>query len=130
MPCHAGVLGFGEGLSVPKGAFVHAVLLEPGQSPAGVGIVLALLLGEVLVQVEVDELQSRAHAHGLAVRLQDFAVAGEDGHAGADGRLGQVHGGDVALLKLAQGLGKFTLQGGEKLPAGGYGRVFGARAAD
>jgi len=68
----ARILGLGEGFSIPEWPLIHAVLFEPGESPACIWIVLSLLLGEVLVQVLVDELQRSANAHGSSIGLQDL----------------------------------------------------------
>ena len=41
------------------------------------------------------------------------------GHAGADGGLGEVHRGDVALPEIGEGRGKLRAQGGGEVAAGG-----------
>ena len=58
----AGVLGLGELLGHAVLALVEARLLEPGQRPAAVGVEVALLLGQRLVEGLVDERQRLAHA--------------------------------------------------------------------
>jgi hypothetical protein len=57
----------------------------------------------------VDELQSGTDAHGGTVGFEDGGVFGEDCHAGADAGLGEVNGGDVALLQEFQGVGEVAL---------------------
>ena len=41
------------------------------------------------------------------------------GHAGADDGLGEIHGGDVAVLEIGECRGKLRAQGGEEVAAGG-----------
>ena len=53
----AGVLGFGQGFGHAVLTCIKAVLLEPGQRPAAVGIKVALLFGQHLVEGLVDERQ-------------------------------------------------------------------------
>ena len=52
---HASVFGLGECLGDAELALVEAGMLEPGDGPAGVGVEVALLLGERLFQRLVDE---------------------------------------------------------------------------
>jgi hypothetical protein len=66
--------------------------------PSGVGIEVAFLLGQGFVEGLVDERQRLAHAERLALGVEHLGIAGIDRHAGADGRLGQVHRRDVAAL--------------------------------
>jgi hypothetical protein len=131
--CHAfdaGVAGGGEGFGLAVGAVGVLVLLEPGDRPPGIAIKLAFLLGLEFVEDLVDQLQGGADAHGGAVGFEDGGVFGKNGHAGADAGLGQVYGGDVALLQGFEGFGEFAFEFGEELAAGGFGGVGGAGAAD
>ena len=127
---NAGVLGLGERLGVAEGALLETELLEPGQRPAGIRVVLAFLLGQVGVERLVDERERGAHVHGGAVGFQHVAVAGVDRHAGADAGLGQVHRRDVAALQVTQGRGQLAFERVEEVAAGGEGCVVGAWAAD
>ena len=126
----AGVLGLGEGLGVAEGAFLEAELLEPGQRPAGVRVVLPFLLGQVRVERLVDERERGAHGHRGAVRFQHAAVAGVDRHAGADAGLRQVHRRDVAALEVTQRRGQLAFERVEEVAAGGEGCIIGSWAAD
>ena len=56
-------------------------------------------------------------------------VAREDGHAGADGGLGEVHWRDVALLQVAQRGRQLALEFGHELTARSLRRVIGPGAA-
>ena len=51
----AGVFGFGQGFGDAVFALVEALLLEPRQGPAAVGVKVAFLLGEHFVEHLVDE---------------------------------------------------------------------------
>ena len=77
-------------------------LLEPRHRPAGVGVEIAFLLGQRLVEGLVDERQRLAHRERLARGVEHLGVAGVDRHARADGRLRQVHRRDVAALEMDQ----------------------------
>lgn len=99
---HASVLGLGECLGIAERTFPHAILLEPGDSPAGVGIVLALILSLDLIENLIDETQSGPDRHRLPVGFDDFGIAREDAHAGSHDRLGQVDGGDATTRKQFQ----------------------------
>jgi hypothetical protein len=111
-------------------ALGKADLLEPGQRPAAVGVEVALLLGQGLVQHLVDQRQRGAHRKRLAFGVEHLGVAGIDRHAGADGGLGQVHRRDVAALQVGEGLRQLGLERGDEFAAGGGGGVGGALAAD
>ena len=126
----AGVLGLGERLGHTVLALGEPVLLEPGQRPAAVGVEVALLLGQRLVEGLVDERQRLAHRERLALGVEHLGVAGVDRHARADGRLRQVHRRDVAALEVGERHGQLSLERGDELAARGGGRVGGARAAD
>ena len=120
-PGHAGVLGLGELLGDAVIALGKADLLEPGQRPAGIGVEIAFLLGQRLVEGLVDQGQRGAHRDRLALGVEHLGVAGIDRHAGADGRLRQVHRGDVAGLQMRQRLRQFGLERGDELAASGGG---------
>ena len=66
----------------------------------------------------------------LALGVEHPGITSIDRHAGADGRLCQVHWRDVAALEVGERVGQFGLERVEELAAGGGGRVSGARAAD
>jgi hypothetical protein len=103
-PLDAGVLGLGELLGDAVLALGKARLLEPGERPAAVGVEVAFLLGQRLVEGLVDQRQRLAHAERLALGVEHLGIAGIDRHAGADGRLRQVHRRDVAALQVGQRL--------------------------
>ena len=92
---HAGALGAGQRVGFAELAVLPAVLLEPVQ--AELGVVVEVVLGEEAV----DELQGGPHAHRRAVGFQHGGVLREDGHAGADDRLRQVHRRDGRMLVAA-----------------------------
>ena len=104
------------------------MLLEPVQAELGVGV--EVVLGEEAV----DELQGGAHAHRRAVGFEHGGVLGEDGHAGADDGLRQVHrrdgGVDAAPGHFVERLGQHGVQFAEELAARDGGRVGVALAAD
>ena len=104
-------------------AFGKAELLEPGQRPAAVGVEVALLLGQRLVEGLVDEGQRLAHRERLALGVEHLGVAGVDRHAGADGRLRQVDRRDVAALQVGERPGQLGLERGDELAARGGGRI-------
>ena len=120
-----GVAGGGEGLGLPVGALGEAVGVEPGEAPAGVGVEVALLLAEDLVEHGVDLGEGLGDAHVGAVGADDAGVAGEDAHAGADGRLGEVDGGDAAAAQGLDGLGEGAAQLAHEAAAVGHGGVLG-----
>jgi hypothetical protein len=68
-------------------------------------------------------------AERLALGVEHLGVARVDRHAGADGRLRQVHRRDVAGCRWPARR-QFGLERGDELAAGGGGRVGRARAAD
>src|SRR5690606_21236485 len=107
--------GLGERLGVAVGSLLHAELLEPGDGPARVVVELALLLGECLIQRLVDQFEGSAHAHRLAVGLEDFRVAGEDGHTWTYRCLCKVDRRDVFLLEDSKRIWQFSLERAYKL---------------
>ena len=111
-------------------ALGEARLLEPSERPAAVGVEVALLLGQRLVEGLVDERQRLAHRERLALGVEHLGVAGVDRHARADGGLREVHRRDVAALEVGERRGQLGLECGDELAARGGGRVGGARAAD
>ena len=123
---HAGdarVLGLGELFGHAVLALGEARLLEPGQRPAAVGVEVALLFGQRLVERLVDERQRLAHGERLALRVEHLGVARVDRHARADGRLREVDRRDVAALKMGERRGQFGLERGDELAACGSGCV-------
>ena len=86
--------------------------------------------GQDLVEGMVDQRQGVAHGDGISLGVEHLGVAGVDRHAGADGCLGEIDRGDVSGLQVREGGGKFGLQGGDELAAGGQGRLLQALAAD
>ena len=107
------------------------MLLEPSDRPAAVGVKIAFLLGEHLVENLVDERQRLAYGEGLASRVEHPRVAGVYRHAGADGGLGEVDRRDVARLQEAQRLWQFRTERGQILAARrGTGASAGTGAAD
>ena len=126
----AGVLGRGERLGDTVLALGEARLLEPRQRPAAVGIEVTLLLGQHFVEDLVDECQRLAHRQSFALGVEHAGVARVDRHAGADGRLRQVHRGDVAVLEVDERVGQLGLEGVEELAARGGGCVRSAWTAD
>ena len=105
-------------------------MLEPRQRPAAVGVEVAFLLGQRLIESLVDERQRLAHGERLALGVEHLGVAGIDRHARADGRLRQIHRRDVAALKMGERRGQLGLERGDELAARGGGRIGRARAAD
>src|SRR5208337_3666396 len=83
-------------------ALGKAVLLEPGEGPPAVGVEVALLLGQRLVERGVDQRQRFAHRDGLAFGVEDFGVARVDRHPRANGRLREIDRRDVAGLQVAE----------------------------
>ena len=93
-----GTLGRGQNFRLAVLDVVEGVLgVQIHTEPAG-RIHIANLLVEVQVYLLVDDFQGAAHRHGRTVRLQHLLEPGEYSHTGADGRLRQVHGGDIAVL--------------------------------
>ena len=64
-----------------------------------------LLLVENLVKSLVDERQRLAHAQSFALGVEYAGVTSINRHAGADGRLSQVHWSDVAVLEVDECVG-------------------------
>ena len=95
------VLGLAESFGDAVLALGEDVLLEPCQRPAAVGVEVAFLLGQRLVEGCVDQRQRIAHRDGLALGVEHAGITRIDTHAGADGGLRQVHRRDVAGLKMA-----------------------------
>jgi len=75
-------------------------------------------------------LQGSPHPHGGAIVFQNGGILGEDSHAGANASLGEVYGGNVALLEHFKCFGEFAFKFGEELTTGNFGSVGGAGAAD
>lgn len=114
---HAGALGAGQGVGLTELARIPAVLLEPVQ--AELRVVVEIVFG----QEAVDELQGRAHGHGGAVGFEHGGVFAENGHAGADDGLGQIHRSHRRIRARAarhfvQGLGQHRVQFADEFPAG------------
>jgi hypothetical protein len=66
----AGVLGLGQSFGHAVLRTCKAVLLEPGQRPAGVGVEVALLLGKHLVQGLVDQRERIAYRDNFALSIE------------------------------------------------------------
>ena len=95
--------------ATPYSPSVKPILLEPRQRPAAVGIEVAFLLGQRLVERLVDERQRLAHRERLALGVEHLRVAGIDRHAGADSRLRQIHRRDIAACRWASATGNSAL---------------------
>ena len=102
-PVDGRVLGPAQGLGHAERAFVGAILLEPA-APTRITVELALLFSEDFIQDLVNDTECGSDGHGRAVGFNDLCVASEDGHARADGSLGEVDWGDVALLEVSESL--------------------------
>ena len=76
-------------------ALAEAILLEPGERPAAVGVEVALLFGQSFVEGLVDSA-SASRTESACLGVEHLGVAGIDRHARADGGLRQVHRRDVA----------------------------------
>ena len=100
---HAGVLRPRQHVCLTELDVVECTLCVQLHAETALLVKLAVLLVEVQIQLLIDDLQRRADAHGRAVRLKNLGIAGIGPHAGADGRLRQVHRGNVAGLELLQG---------------------------
>ena len=92
------VLGLGKLFGHAVLAFGEARLLEPGERPAAVGVEVALLFGQRLVEGLIDERQCVAHRECCAFGTKHLGVASVDRHARTNRRLRQVYGRDVAAL--------------------------------
>ena len=125
-----GTFGGGQNLRFAVLDIVEGVLgVQVHAEPAG-GVHVAHLLVEVQVNFLVDDFQGAAHWHGRTVCLQHLLEAGEYPHAGADGRLCQVHRGDVAGLQLLQSRPQLPAQRVDEVPPGGLGCIRRPLAAD
>ena len=107
---YAGVLGLGERLGDAELAFelkpacsnqATAQRVSASKSPS--------LFGERLFERLVDERKRVAHRERSPADVEHARVAAEDGHAGADGGLGEVNGRDVAGLHRTQRRGQLRL---------------------
>ena len=107
----AGVLGLGEGLGHAVLPLVETRLLEPRHRPSAVGVEVALLLGQRLVEGLVDERQRLAHRERLARGVEHLGIAGVDRHARADGRLRQVHRRMLPRWRCTSATGSSALSG-------------------
>ena len=130
MPATLVFLALRERLGHTVLALGEARLLEPGQRPAAVGVEVALLLGQRLVEGLVDERQRLAHARAACPRRRAPWRSGCRPPCRADGRLRQVHRRDVAALQVGERRGQLGLERGDELAARGGGRIGRARAAD
>ena len=84
-------------------------MLEPRQRPAAIGVEIALLLGQRLIERLVDQRQRLAHRERFALGVEHLGVARVDRHARPDGRLRQVHRRDVAALEVEGASGSSAL---------------------
>jgi hypothetical protein len=112
-------LGLRQGFGDAVLTFVESHLLEPRERPAAFGVEIAFLLGERFVEHLIDEGERLAYRDRLALGVEHPCVARVDAHAGADGGLREVDGGDVAGLQEAQRAWEFGLQRGDIFAAGG-----------
>ena len=95
------------------------------RSPTRVGVELALLLGEHLVERLVDEASAVRTGIGEPSASSDLRVAREDRHARADGGLRQVDRRDVAVLKLPKRVGQLRASARDELRRVSQRRVAG-----
>src|SRR5688572_10070674 len=95
------------------------MLLEPGHRPAAVGVEVALLLGKSLIKCLVDKRQCVSNGQRFTFCVEYLRVPRINSHAGTDRRLSEIHGCDVAALKIGESLWKFGLEPREELAAGG-----------
>ena len=72
-------------------------MLEPAVAKQRVGVKAARVGRQVLGDFAVDKHQRVVHAHRRAVLVEHRRVLAVDGHAGANGRLGQIDRGNGAL---------------------------------
>ena len=125
-----GALGRGQNfrfavLDVIKGVLSVQIHTEPAGR-----IHIANLLVEVQVYLLVDDFQGTTHRHGRTVCLKHLLEPGEDSHAGTDGRLRQVHRGNVAVLEFFQRRTQLPAKNIDEVTPGGLGCIFRAFAAD
>ena len=92
-------------------AHFHAVLFEPRDSEAGIGVEFAPDSAQILVKLAVDELQSCLHGHQAVVGFQHGLVAAEDAHARADSGLGHIGRGNIGLLQFHNCRRQFSFEG-------------------
>ena len=104
-------------------------MFKPRKRPAAVGVEVAFLLCQNFVEGLVDEGKSVPDRERLAPGIKHLGVAGEHGHARADGRLGEVDGGDVAPLEMGQRERQLSLERGYEVATGGRRRIGCALAA-
>ena len=124
-----GALGICEDLCLAiLDVVVGALGIEVHAEAAG-GIQTADLLVEVQIHFLIDDLQGAAHAHHRTICLKHPAVAAEHAHAGADGRLRQVHRRNVARLQLLQSGAQFPAQSRNQIAARCLRRIFRTLAA-
>src|SRR5262249_16733388 len=129
-PVYAGVLALGELLGTTEVTIREAVLFEPGDGPAAVGVEVALLLGQRLVEGLVHQRERIAHGERLALGVEHLRVTGGDRHARTNGRLRKVHRRDVAALEMGKRLRQLRLEGREELAARSGGGIASMRAAN
>ncbi len=122
--------GAGEDVGLTEFTVLPAVLLEPPEAEAGVGVGLAAGIREVLVEFAVDEGEGVVDRHRGSVRFKDGGVPREDPHPRPDGGLGEIDGGDRGCGHLVERFGERSLQFAEKLLAGDGRGGGGAAAAD
>ena len=77
--------GAGEVVGHAIVALAHAVLFEPADGKARVGIEFALNAAEVFIEFGIDELQCSFHAHRAVVGFQYRLVARKNTHARPNG---------------------------------------------
>lgn len=98
------------------------MLLEPSQCPPAVGVEVPFLLSKGLIQCFVDESQSLSNGQMFAFGIENLRIARVNGHAGAYGRLCEVHWCDVSTLEMREGGRQFSFQRGKKLASCGVRR--------
>ena len=127
--CHRGVFGACQRICIAKADVVKGVLSVQIYTKTAVGIQLAVLLVKVHIQLLIDDLQRTAHGHGGTVCFQHAGIAGVHAHAGANGRLRQVHRRNVAFLQFLQSRTQFPLQFRNQAAAGSLRGIRRALAA-